>query len=574
MNTVTSAVNVYRQHVQILAWTLIAASVLYFLAANWWMLAHAVQLAIPILAFIAAVCVSLTLSQDVLRQTAQAIAGLMQGLSLAVIGQVYQTGADSYLLFLLWSLLLLPWLYQRNAAIFLLLCLCSQLTIFLFFQQTLWLERMPWLYSLSLNMLMAGLLAYSVKYYAKLSHVLVIALGMLSIGSMLCFVLDDYAGYWLASSAVLPSIAGYYFYRRQRGLDVGILTASVGVAFSVLLADVLIRHLSSEIAFFLIFAFATLLLFSGFAYVMLRYLPQHNFAQIPLAIGAWLSAWALLALLSILFESQWGLIAFCSALAWGVALWLLRRTTGIFKRHFAYCLMIFGQVGLSWSLWAYFEQLWLVLAVQLICSMLVFWRHLHWLVLLLQLLASYIFALALMHELCSAETWIWAIYLLNYSVLTTIALTLTHLPAQQQASVFILALAVLLANSFMPSMLGLPSSYVLEACLALGCMLCMGYLYIRQWHMRQKLAVLVVSLVLVACGYFEIVVVMALAAWALQQRKNFLYAFTVICLALLLWQLYYDLGSSFLYKSATIFISGCALLMFARAFSPSLPQEN
>ena len=54
----------------------------------------------------------------------------MIGLSLAVIGQVYQTGADSYLLFLIWTLLILPWLYRPNIGIFALITLCLVAVIF------------------------------------------------------------------------------------------------------------------------------------------------------------------------------------------------------------------------------------------------------------------------------------------------------------------------------------------------------------------------------------------------------------------------------------------------------------
>ncbi|KUI74635.1 hypothetical protein A1D09_04345 [Acinetobacter baumannii] len=92
-----------------------ALSILYLIAANWLMLPDSIQLIIPpvILLITAWVSVKKTLSEGV-RQTLHGICGLMVGLSLAVIGQVYQTGADSYLLFLIWTLLLLPWLYRPN----------------------------------------------------------------------------------------------------------------------------------------------------------------------------------------------------------------------------------------------------------------------------------------------------------------------------------------------------------------------------------------------------------------------------------------------------------------------------
>ncbi|MCP5961019.1 DUF2157 domain-containing protein, partial [Klebsiella pneumoniae] len=94
------------------------------------MLPNSIQLAIPpvILVVTAWFSIKDTLSDGV-RQTLHSVCGLMIGLSLAVIGQVYQTGADSYLLFLIWTLLLLPWLYRPNIGIFALICITSQLTL-------------------------------------------------------------------------------------------------------------------------------------------------------------------------------------------------------------------------------------------------------------------------------------------------------------------------------------------------------------------------------------------------------------------------------------------------------------
>ena len=106
-------------HLKVLGLALIAVSILYLMAANWWMLPKWVQLGIPMLILVCSAAASAYFSQKVwLQQSLDAVAGLMLGLSLAVIGQVYQTGADSYLLFLLWAVLLLPWLYHPNIGIF------------------------------------------------------------------------------------------------------------------------------------------------------------------------------------------------------------------------------------------------------------------------------------------------------------------------------------------------------------------------------------------------------------------------------------------------------------------------
>ena len=84
------------QHMYVLSFALIGVSLLYLVAANWFMLPSFVQLATPqVMLFIAALA-SLYVQKEYLIQTLHSFCGLMLGLSLAVIGQVYQTGADSY----------------------------------------------------------------------------------------------------------------------------------------------------------------------------------------------------------------------------------------------------------------------------------------------------------------------------------------------------------------------------------------------------------------------------------------------------------------------------------------------
>ena len=84
------------KHLQVFGFTLIAVSMLYLVAANWFMLPQAIQLAIPqLLLFLSAVCSLWLTKHDFLVQCLHSICGLMIGLSLAVIGQIYQTGAGA-----------------------------------------------------------------------------------------------------------------------------------------------------------------------------------------------------------------------------------------------------------------------------------------------------------------------------------------------------------------------------------------------------------------------------------------------------------------------------------------------
>ncbi len=80
------------KHLQVFGFTLIAVSMLYLVAANWFMLPQNIQLAIPqLLLLFSAVCSLWLTKHDFLVQCLHSICGLMIGLSLAVIGQIYQT---------------------------------------------------------------------------------------------------------------------------------------------------------------------------------------------------------------------------------------------------------------------------------------------------------------------------------------------------------------------------------------------------------------------------------------------------------------------------------------------------
>jgi uncharacterized membrane protein len=65
-------------------------------------------------------------------------AGVLVGVLLAIFGQVYQTGADPYGLFLGWALLILPWvLIGRQAGLCMLLSALANLALILYWTQVL-----------------------------------------------------------------------------------------------------------------------------------------------------------------------------------------------------------------------------------------------------------------------------------------------------------------------------------------------------------------------------------------------------------------------------------------------------
>lgn len=94
------------------------AGIVFFFAYNWDDLAPMAKFAILQGGIVVSVVAALIVKTDRLAGQVLLIAAtVLVGTLLAVIGQVYQTGADAYHLFLLWTLLVFPWvLASRSAA--------------------------------------------------------------------------------------------------------------------------------------------------------------------------------------------------------------------------------------------------------------------------------------------------------------------------------------------------------------------------------------------------------------------------------------------------------------------------
>ena len=86
------------------------SGIFFFFAYNWAALSSALKIGIAVSCFTAAALAGLyaPLPRPA-RMVAQTAAVCLIGAVLAVLGQVYQTGANAYDLFLVWSLLSLPW---------------------------------------------------------------------------------------------------------------------------------------------------------------------------------------------------------------------------------------------------------------------------------------------------------------------------------------------------------------------------------------------------------------------------------------------------------------------------------
>lgn len=94
------------------------AGVIFFFAYNWHDLSDIAKFAIVESALVIAVAGAWLVGLDrAFGQVLLIAASVLTGVLLAVIGQVYQTGADAFELFVAWALLILPWVVISRSAV-------------------------------------------------------------------------------------------------------------------------------------------------------------------------------------------------------------------------------------------------------------------------------------------------------------------------------------------------------------------------------------------------------------------------------------------------------------------------
>ena len=576
------------KHLQVLGCALIAVSILYLTAANWFMLPQFFQLAIPQLFLLLSAIASIFLVQhDYLVQCLHTISGLMIGLSLAVIGQIYQTGADSYLLFLIWSILLLPWLYRPNIGVFTLLCIVSQLTLFLFFKQTFWADEYPVTFLFSLNLLSLFQFYFCLRCYQKLRYLFVLWFGILSIWHMVLFLYGDsnlaFATAmiftwidlkiaYLISSFFLLSVALTYFYRKRDQLCSVLSAVGLGITFTLVIfkwMNSLFRE--SEVLGLFLIALVVFAWFALITFLLIKFIPQNKFNNIPIAVGAWIAG-VLLASLMLAFWGNFSLIM--GAVFVVLAAFILRSKQALFLRQFAYCIWVAGQHAVIFHMVELTDQFFPIFFIQFAMLCLSYFIRSHWFFIIIQLFALYLSGIALIWDLNVllglhrfVENFAFLV-LLSYGFYLVMIWVHRIQPSQYQRSLALASLLIILSSLGFYTLFG---QYELEKIrylpiLNLGLPILWLALFMvlrirNQFSLIAQLILLAFAAVLIFYGYFEIFICIAILSWALSQHDKIVYGFALVTLALTLCFIYYALNVSFLVKSLSIFSSGLILLI-------------
>lgn len=550
------------------------------------MLPQSLQLAIPqILLLLSAISSIFLVKNDSLIQCLHAISGLMIGLSLAVIGQIYQTGADSYLLFLIWSILLLPWLYRSNIGIFLMLCIVSQIALFLFFKQTFWGDESPRVFLLCFNLCALLQFLISIKYYPKVRYLFVIWFAMLSVWHMVMYLYLNKGSFYLVFSLLFLSIALTYFYKAKDQLGSALSAVSLGITFTLIIVkwlDNLFRQ--SEIMGLLIIAVIIFAWFALITFLLIKFIPNSRFNNIPLAVGAWISG----IVMSSLMLTFWGNFSLIMGIIFvAFAAYMLKIKQNLFLRQLAYCLFFAGQVAILFHSYDLIREVYPLLLIQIIVLFLAYWVRTHWFFIFIQLLAFYAIGVATIWQFSSVHYWLDNInnfaYLavLNYLFYMSLLWIDKVQPQQYQRSLMLSSLAMTIFFVGLHAFLGkseLGDIHPIPV-LTFGLPILWSVLFIclhiqNQFNLLAQGILAVFGAVLIYYGYFEIFIVLAVLSWALMKHDKFIYAFALLTLTIILWCLYYSLEVTFLVKSLSIFISGITLLLLSLCFMNFKSQKG
>lgn len=267
---------------------LILAGVTAFFAWNWADLSHMSKFALIQFGVVTNVVLAWRLGIDSTGGRASLFASaFLVGVLLAVFGQVYQTGADPYSLFLGWAVLILPWaVIGRQAGLWMLLQMLLNLGFILYWTQVLdppngwWqlsqlLGPLVWLASLMMNTTMGSIVfamnavallawetgsARGVRWMQGRWYPRVIAFGALStvlIPTLIMIIVASFGekgGLSFLSPAIFGvSIAACLYFYQYRKLDLFILTLCLFGAIMVIMS-LSVRYMVRDIVSLLFLA--------------------------------------------------------------------------------------------------------------------------------------------------------------------------------------------------------------------------------------------------------------------------------------------------------------------------------
>ncbi|OOS22087.1 DUF2157 domain-containing protein [Moraxella pluranimalium] len=567
-------------HFGLFGLALVAVSLLYLVGANWLLLSDMVKIAIPMAVLMLSAVASLR-TAGVWMSALHTVCALMAGLLLAVIGQVYQTGADSLWLFVLWSLLIVPWLYRVNDGAMVLLMVVSQIALWLTVDQMAWNEY--WYPAWAMVLLLGG---WRVFGRCRLSWLVALGLSMIAVYTASVDWSRLSAAQLFCTLMVVVSPWLFALWARVR-LSASEQTASiaigvVGGALAVFGAVVM----GLEIHSLLVITILAHVWFGALAFGIYQHFGQ-NLAKVQtalLAVGGWLSS--LFALIWLVVDVLMGVSSVWVNAVYALVVLMLgfggliKWQYSAYARHLGYALVIVGMGLVAYTLLDQLKQnsLWALMAVQA-CVLVLLWRcRVHWLYLLVHTMALYLSMvvqsfgsfdrLADYEHLSPSGVGLYALGLLPVFLLSKQAwLVRAHLSWRWAAC---LVLSVVAGFGAYFGVAGHQLDNQVMAALPL--LILFGVLLARL-PMSVMLWLLPLGVV-AGFGYGHLLAVLMVLGVAVMRRDYLVYALALMVGIGLLWLFYYQLSLPFLVKFATIFVSGVVVLTMGVLLDRQVSAES
>lgn len=238
---------------------LVLSGILYFFAFNWAKITPAMKLGGIQLLILA--CLIGALYYGLARTAGKMLllsASVLVGIFLAVFGQIYQTGADAYQLFMVWMLLILPWTCISNfAALWAVWLLVSNLALILYWDQAATpkadLKELIFSYLILFNGFFLALREYfAYKGVAWLQRqwtriILVIPILIFALIPTIEFIMDTTPSSAVTLGTVLAIVVHCVFYLHYRFRNPNIPALSLTILSAGLIAEVIVNKMIDKL---------------------------------------------------------------------------------------------------------------------------------------------------------------------------------------------------------------------------------------------------------------------------------------------------------------------------------------
>jgi uncharacterized membrane protein len=212
----------------------LAAAVIFFFAFNWDDLGRFAKFGLVEAAILAGLLACWRLDLDgTAGKAVLLLLSLLTGALLALTGQIYQTGADTFQLFAWWAMLILPWVVVgRFSPLWLVWLALLNLAVFLYFQLAWELEGLLWaLFGLNGLALVAWEAAHRAGFeWLRDSwppRLVAMAGAAMATALMIWAIMDGGGSAALAALAYLAWLAALYLWYRRRRPDLFMLAAGL-----------------------------------------------------------------------------------------------------------------------------------------------------------------------------------------------------------------------------------------------------------------------------------------------------------------------------------------------------------